>query len=258
MRTNTLFQKSLEQAFALHRNMNKSDMGETHYNEWIKLCSMLNASAYDVWADTHDQAGNPIQVVDPEQAKLHNNVMFELLRKVVQTVGEVKFADDNTALLEVNAEFAQLVGDASKKIGWNKSEELEEIEDAIYDLKQDLKFAKEDFERYNFNGVAQETKDEKQAIVTELEVELEKLNTAKKAVEKQDYGKVRAYVPCTDSEFRKNFETLIHNMVEGQNATPFAVYRAKKEEQRKARRARTKAKKDARKAADEQAETAAK
>ena len=254
MRTNTLFQRSLEQAFALHRNMSKSDMGETHYIEWTKLCSMLNSSAYDVWADTHDQAGRPIPVVDTEQAKLHNDVLFELLRKVAKTVGEVQFADTNSALLEVCDKFAQLTSDASKKLGYKKSDELEDIEESIYDLKQDLKFAQEDFERYNFNGVSEETKDEKWAVVVDLQTKMDSLKEQKKAAEKQNYGKVRAYVPCTDSEFRKNFETLIHEMIDDQNAVSFAEYRAKKEERRKARRARTKAKKDAHKSANEQAQ----
>lgn len=250
MKTNTLFQKSLEQAFALHRNMNKSDMGETHYKDWTKLCSMLNQSAYDSWADTHDQAGNPIQVVDPELAKMHNDVLFELLRKVVQTVGEVKFSDENSALLEVEEKFAEMTRHASRKLGFAKSDELLDIEDAIFDIKQDIKFAEEDFERYNFNGVSQETKDEKKATLDELLAKKTELDNAKKELEKVAYNKTRAYVPCEDNEFRKNFETLIHDMVVGQNATSFAVYRAKKEERRKARRANTKKKKDARKQAE--------
>lgn len=254
MKTNTLFQMSLEQAYALHRNMSKSDMGETHHIEWVKLCKMLGTSAYDAWADTHDQAGNPMQVVNPEQAQVHNDILFELLRNVVKTIGEVKFSDEHTALLDVNADFAELTRNASRKLGWKKSVELQSIEDDICDLKLDLQFAQEDFERYNFNGVSKETKAEKQAIVDKLQAQMDNLKEQKKEAEKQNYGKVRVYVPCSESEFRKNFETLIHDMIEGQNAIPYTVYRAQKEEQRKARRARTKAKKEARKAAEEQAQ----
>ena len=253
MKTNTIMQMGLETAYALHRNINKSDIGEAHYEEWTTLCSILAKSAYESWADTHDIAGKPIETVNTDDIKLHNDILFELLHKVVTLIGEVKFSDDNTAKLSVDTHFAELTRGAAKKLGWKKSDVLEQIEEDIYDTKQSLKFATEDFERYNFAGISEELKTAKREAVDKLAVDLEVLKTAKREAEKIEYNKTRAYVPCSDAEFRKNFETLIHDMVECQNATSYTEYRAKKEEQRKARRAKTKAKKQARKA-EEQAE----
>lgn len=254
MNTNSVFQTALETAHANHRVIRKTDIGETSHKEWVTICNAILANAYDVWADSHDQSGKPMQVVDPAIAQTHKNALFGTLNAMVKFVGEVNFSDECSALLEVNQAMADTICGLSKKKGWVFSAEVEDMDTKIEDAKYAKKMAEEEFARYNFNGVNEDAKQAKADALALAVAELEELKTARKKLVDTPYGKVAAFMPNDEGKFRAELETAIYEMVDGQNATTYAEYKAHKEAIRKARNERAKARKQARKEAEAKVE----
>lgn len=247
---NTMFQVALESAHANHRTIRKNDIGETSHKEWTALCNAILANGYDVWADSHDQSGKPMQVVDPAIAQTHKNALFATLNHMVKFVGEVNFSDECSALLEVNQAMADTICGLAKKKGWVFSAEVADMDSKIEDAKYAKKMAEEEFARYNFNGVNEDAKQAKADALALAVAELEELKTARKKLVDTPYGKVAAFMPNDEGKFRAELETAIYEMVAGQNAISYEAYKAHKEAIRKARNERAKARKQARKEAE--------
>ena len=250
MNNNTIFQVALESAHANHRTIRKGDIGESSFKEWQTICNAILANAYDVWADNHDQSGKPMQVVDPETAQAHKNALFGTLNAMVKFVGEVNFSDECSALLEVNQAMADTICGLAKKKGWVFSAEVEDLNRQIEDATYAKKMAEEDYARYNFNGVNEDAKTAKAQALALAMAELEALKTARKELIATPYAKVAEFMPNDEGKFRAELETAIYGMVMGQNAISYEAYKARREELRKARNERAKARKQAKKQAE--------
>lgn len=254
MNNNTIFQVALESAHANHRTIRKADIGETSHKEWTTLCNAILANAYDVWADNHDQSGKPMQVVDPVSAQAHKNALFGTLNAMVKFVGEVNFSDECSALLEVNQAMADTVLTICAKDGWKYSAEVEDLDSKIEDAKYVKKMAEEEFARYNFNGVNEDAKTAKAEALALAVAELEALKDTRKKLIATPWAKVAVPMPNDEGKFRASLENKIYDMITGQNAISYEAYKTRREELRKARNERAKARKQARKEAEAKVE----
>lgn len=250
---NSIFQMSIESAHAEHRLMKKAELGEISFDHWVGLSNAVLNLAYNVWADNHDQAGRDIQIVDPQVANEHEEALFSALRTVVDTVGEVSFSDGGSAKLSVNKQFANFIMSFAVKEGWDYSDEVTDLMNRISDCDYDLKQAKKELARYNYQGVNPEALKAKTEAVENLTLRLEGLKKLKKDEIAKDYAKVRTFTPNDENKFRASFEHAIYDLIADQKAMTYKAYRDMKEAQKKARREKTKARNAAKKQAEAQA-----
>lgn len=240
-----LFQKALSESHAAHRLIKKSDLGATKYDAWTGLSTAVLSNAYAVYADAHDNAGRSVKVVDDETAKTHRDALYASLRSVSETVGEVKFADENAAVLFVDSDFADSVIAACTQRGAIVNDIVEALDLRIVDAKEEVKAAKAHFDRYNYNGVSEDAKTEAAGKLDAAELALETLRAERKTEVAKKNAMTYAIVPNDEKKFRLILETLLYDMVNNQSSMSYEDYKAERAAKNKAKREARKAAKDA-------------
>ena len=248
----SIFQSSIVDAHNAHTLVNKKQVGDNTLDAWTTLSAILVDNLYTIWSDSHDNAGRTLKVIDTNAINAHYTAANDTLKKIVEIVGEVSFSDDKSALLSVDRDLVNnLIPFAVQEI-WKYSDEANAIIDQLSDVTYDRKQAEKEYARYNFAGVNPEALAAKGAKVEELIQREEGLKKMKKDAIAKDGGKVREFAPTDENKFRASLEHAIYDMIMDQKAMTYAAYVAKKEEQRKARREKTKARNAAKKAAKAQ------
>lgn len=243
--TTNLFQNAIINANACHRATRKNDMGASHFDAWKTLSGAICLHAYNCWSDTHDNAGREVGVVDEQTQKEHRNVLCEALKSMVATVGEVAFSDKNSAPLSINDALVDLVIGMSNQTVYELSDSVKELNKQKEDAKEALELAKVTFAFYNFNGVAEETKAEKAKAVQTAQAVYDALVKKCREETAKPYAKTPKPAPQDEEKFRKELEFALYDMISGQQAMDYADYVAKRNAQRKERKARHSAQKQA-------------
>lgn len=241
-------QSLVANAVSLHRAVNKSELGKDAFDAWTELELSLSAPAYAVYAATHDAAGLPAAIVDADAVNAARSALAKALRPVVAAVGKVSFAGmEGEALLDVNAYLLDTVAGISWKRGWTYSDEVKAIDDSIRDAKDALSIACKWAEYYALGDNKTEQAKYAEQIAA-LEGRIAALKASKSDAEKKVNGKVRAYVPQDETEFRKDLEKILLDCICRRHSEDYAAYKAKEAEKKAKRKAKAaenrKAKKD--------------
>lgn len=254
---NREFQNHLSTAVSLHRVINTKDMSKEHVEVWAKLVSTIAQPAFDVYSATHDAAGMPLAIIDEEAESKARSALAKALRPIVDYVGNVSFKGmEGEALLEVNRQMLDIVASISWKWDWDYSQEVNDIREEMDIVKNDLAIAKAWFEYYNFNGVDETLKAQKQETVNALAKKYAELDELRKAEEKKPNGKVKAKkAQDGDSNaFRVVFESTMNDFINKRHLEDYTEYTTRMKAKKAKKNARTAETRKAKKALQTQAE----
>ena len=254
---NREFQNHLSTAVAQHRAINTKDMSKEQVEVWAKLVSAVAEPAYAVHSATFNAAGLPIAIIDEEANNKARSALAKALRPIVDYVGNVSFKGmEGEALLEINPQMLDVIAGISWKWGWDYSAEVESIREEMDSVKHDLDIAKAWFEYYNFNGVDETIKTQKQETVNALAKKYAELDELRKIEEKKDNGKVKAQKPHDGDykAFRVVFESTLSSIISKRNLEDYTEYTTRMKAKKAKKNARTAETRKAKKALQTQAE----
>ena len=206
-----------------------TQIGPEDLATWKTLIADLHKASYNVYEAQENHA-------DTTALK---SALFESVKTILSEIGDLSFTDMDgnvhTAPIVIDDEFKNVLGELCSKYAGKLGND---DHPTLQLCQSKLKNAQNLLRQYkSTNGVNPEA-------IAHLEDEIEELEEEKKSLLKTaDMSKKKPSI-ASESSFRSNFERHIARVIEGQKAQSWEEYLNKKEEQRKARRANTKAKRN--------------